>query len=116
MQVLKQRKVLATRAELMQGTFYESKAQGFMSLVVTGLMSRLWSKPEEAQPSEYICVEFLDRQADQLLKWAAKCEKAIHSEQSLKRQLRKATQHSEADIELLLVHLKRTNRMVFHVI
>jgi hypothetical protein len=48
MQVLNKRKVLATRAELIKGTFYESKAQGLMSWVASGLMSRFWSKPEEA--------------------------------------------------------------------
>jgi hypothetical protein len=53
----------------------------------------------------------LERQADQLLKWAAKTEKHLHSEASLKRQLRKVTEHSEQDIEMLLVHLKHSGRM-----
>jgi hypothetical protein len=58
-----------------------------------------------------VCVEFLDRQADQLLTWATKNDKMIHSEAQLRKQLRKATTHSEVDLDLLMSHLKFTGRI-----
>lgn len=69
-------------------------------------------KPDESV--DYVCVEFLDRQADQLLAWASKVEKPILSEAYLKRQLRKTTKHSEDDIQLLFAHMKFTGRLCVH--
>lgn len=89
-----------------------------MGWLASGLYSRTigsFFTPEVKQPDEnqeLVCIEFLDRQSDQLLKWAAKMEKQIHSEAQLKRQLRQATQHTEEEIEMLLVHMKHTSRMV----
>lgn len=56
-------------------------------------------------------MDFLERQADIILKWAAKTERQVLSEADLKRQLRKSTQHSEDDILLLLAHLKHSGKM-----
>lgn len=58
-----------------------------------------WSETEpEPVKENYVVVEFLERQAEQLLNWASKTENNLHSEASLKRQLRKSTTHTEADI------------------
>ena len=74
--------------------------------------SILTAEPEQPQElSAYICVEFLDRQADQLVKWAIRSEKTIRSEADIRRQLRKSTTHTEEDIDLLLHHLKHSGRM-----
>jgi hypothetical protein len=61
-------------------------------------------------------MDYLERQADIILKWATKCEKQVLSEADLKRQLRKSTQHSEDDILLLLAHLKHSGKMATETI
>lgn len=69
------------------------------------------SEIHDSDSQDYVCVEFLDRQADQLLIWSSKTEKTIHSEVQLRKQLRKATTYSEEDLDLLMCHLKFTGRI-----
>lgn len=66
---------------------------------------------DNSDNQDYVCVEFLDRQADQLLNWSSKTERNIHSEAQLRKQLRKATTYSEEDLDLLMCHLKFTGRI-----
>jgi hypothetical protein len=84
-----------------------------MGWLYSKAVGSIWGSTPVEEPilEEYVSVEFLDRQADQLLKWAAKIENPLHSEASLKRQLRKVTEHSEQDIDMLLVHMKHSGRM-----
>ena len=58
-----------------------------------------------------MCLDYLERQAEQILRWANKAEKQIISEAELKRQLRKSTHHTEDDILLLFAHLKYSGKM-----
>lgn len=118
MQVLFNRSILSTREEMLSGTYYQPKqSKSMLRNLASGIYSytigSFWSEPEPEPAKEtYVVVEFLDRQADQLLNWASKTENNLHSEASLKRQLRKSTTHSEADIQLLFNHLVRTGRML----
>lgn len=104
MQVLFNRGILSTREEMLSGTYYQPKqSKSMLRNLASGIYSytigSFWSDPEPEPVKEtYVVVEFLDRQADQLLNWASKTENNLHSEISLKRQLRKSTTHSEADI------------------
>lgn len=52
----------------------------------------------------------MDRQADTFISWAARSEKIIWSETTMRRALRSTTRHSEEDITLLIAHLKHTER------
>ena len=75
---------------------------------------RLWYAPEptpEPEPDSYVCLDYLDRQAEQILRWANKAEISVISEAEFKRHLRKSTHHSEDDILLLISHLKHSGKM-----
>lgn len=78
-------------------------------------LGRLWggSATQAAEPENetYVCLAYLKRQADQIVRWANKSEKQLISEADLKRQLRKSTQHTEEDINLLLVHMRFSGKM-----
>ena len=83
----------------------------FASSLYSITLGRLYTPEPEATPTSFISLEYLDRQADQLFKWAVKTEKFLFSEQKLKKVLRDTTEHSEADIQLLFNHLKMSGRM-----
>jgi hypothetical protein len=78
-------------------------------------LGRLWGGGAQPTPEPenetYVCFDYLERQADQIVRWANKSEKQLISEAELKRQLRKSTQHTEEDINLLLTHLKYSGKM-----
>ena len=57
-------------------------------------------------------MDYLERQAEYVIRWASKTEQPLHSEADIKRSLRKATHYTEDDIVLLLAHMKHTGKMV----
>jgi hypothetical protein len=121
MDVLHKRGTLATREQIMSGEFYgPPKQKSTLGWLASGLYSStvgmVWgsSESQETKPSEtqdFVSIELLDRQADMLVKWASNVDQYVHSEQKLKKILRTTTPHSDADINLLLTHMKHTNRI-----
>ena len=55
-------------------------------------------------------IDFLKRQSEVVLRWAAKLEKDIFSEKSLKRSIRDSKVREE-DIDLILRHLEHTGKL-----
>jgi hypothetical protein len=62
--------------------------------------------------TEYVCVEFLDRQADILQRWAFTNGKKVLLKEDLATHLQKSTQHSLEDINLLMKHMEHSGRIV----
>lgn len=100
------------------GSLLGRVASGLYSYTVGSIWGGASSEPVKADEEEegddpdiFVNVEFLNRQANQLIQWASKIEKQLHSEASLKRQLRGSTEHSEEDIELLLAYLHHSGKM-----
>jgi hypothetical protein len=79
-------------------------------------VGRLWgtSEPEELEPTEdkeYICLGFLDRQADILTRWAFKNDQQLMTLSEVEKRLRNSTEHSFEDIQLLVKHMIHSGKL-----
>ena len=67
---------------------------------------------EEIQEKTYICVDYLNRQVDGLVRWANKYDKKVLTLASIKHYIRKSTQNSEEEIALVLKQAEHSGKLV----
>ena len=91
-------------------------AGGIYSRTFGAIGSYFYTTPEpeddeETMEESYICIDYLNRQVDQLVRWANRFDKKVLTLDQIKGFLRKATTNSEEDIELLLKHAEYSGKM-----
>ena len=70
------------------------------------------SANSEPTDQEYICVDYLDRQCDNFVRWAINHHYTLLSRAKAKHHLQTSTNHTFEDIELLLKHLEHSGRVL----
>ena len=66
----------------------------------------------EEPESAYVCIEFLNRQVDNLVRWANKYDKKLMTMAQIKTYLRKSTRNTEEEISLLLKQAEHSGKML----
>ena len=59
----------------------------------------------------YICIDYLNRQVDSLVRWANKYDKKVLTLAQIKAYIRKSTCNTEEEISLLLKHAEHSGKM-----
>ena len=138
MRELALQKSMASRDDILTGAFFgknvasdtpsggkRAMVAGMARYVASGLYNRTFGylfgggsdtgtpEGEDAETDvEYVCVEYLERQANIFTRWALKNENTLMSRAQAKLNLQKTTQHSLDDIELLLMFMEHSGRVL----
>ena len=76
------------------------------------MSSYIYGATEDEEPTAYVCVEYLNRQVDNLVRWATKYDKKLMTMAQIKTYLRKSTRNNEEEISLLLKHAEHSGKML----
>ena len=74
--------------------------------------SYIYGAAEEEQPTAFVCVEYLNRQVENLVRWAARYDKKLMTMAQIKTYLRKSTRNNEEEISLLLKHAEHSGKIL----
>ena len=91
-------------------------AGGIYSRTFGAVGSYFYSAPqedeEESMEESYICIDYLNRQVDSLVRWANKYDKKVLTMAQIKNYIRKSTNNTEEEIALLLKQAEHSGKMV----